>query len=99
MLTPYIPQPNINVIGEAQMQLRDERTWTLRDLLGLAGEPSTAAAPKRNKDSDIDETDAWYTTVQKPWPPSLVGNDWAFGAVGELTHCSNGPHQRAPPPM
>ena len=84
MHPPYLPRPYINVIVKAQMQLRDERTWTLRDLLGLAGEPPTAAAPKRNQDPDIDDTDAWYTPVQQPWPPSLVGNEWAFGSVGEF---------------
>ena len=79
-----MPSPSINVIVKAQMQLRDERAWTLRDLLGLAGEPPTAAAPKKNEDPDIDDPAAWCMTVQQPWPPSLVGNTWPFGAVGEF---------------
>jgi hypothetical protein len=73
---------NNNVIYKAQMQLWDECTWTLRDLLGLQGQPPTAAAPKKDTDPDIEESAAWYTQVQLPWPPSLVGNDWAFGGEG-----------------
>lgn len=60
------------------MQVRDERTWSLRDLLGLAGEPPTACSEvKEGEGPDA----GWYMKVQVPVHPILVGHcrefNWA----------------------
>ena len=52
------------------MEVRDERTWALRDLLGIAGEPPTSVASEENTHDD-----QWYITKQEPVMPELVGKE------------------------
>ena len=49
------------------MELRDRRVWSLRDLLGIAGEPPTSAG---DGSSDVE---SWYTQKQSPIHPRMVG--------------------------
>lgn len=54
------------------MELRDRRIWSLRDLLGVAGEPPTAAGDGST------EPESWYMQAQEPTRPKLVGNTRIF---------------------
>jgi len=70
--------PHTQFCSQAQMQLRDERTWTLRDLLGLAGEPPTAFSDRTGGEGPDEE---WYMQVQGPVHPQLVGGRREFNWV------------------
>ena len=60
------------------MELRDRRVWSLRDLLGIAGEPPTAAGDGST------EVESWYTNNQTPTHPTMVGAVSTFvPATGE----------------
>ena len=48
------------------MELRDRRVWSLRDLLGIAGEPPTAAGDGST------EVESWYTNNQTPTHPTMA---------------------------
>ena len=48
------------------MRRRESRTWQLRDLLGLAGEPPTSVERGQEEDS-------WYKPIVRRQPPALVG--------------------------
>jgi len=52
------------------MEARDEKTWALRDLLGIAGEPPTSAGSEENSNDE-----QWYITKQEPVFPELVGKE------------------------
>ena len=63
---------------QAQMELRDRRVWSLRDLLGVAGEPPTSAGDGST------EVESWYTGKQSPTHPTMVGSIKTFDpATGE----------------
>jgi hypothetical protein len=60
------------------MELRDRRVWSLRDLLGVAGEPPTAAGDGST------EVGSWHTNKQTPTLPTMVGAVRTFSpATGE----------------
>ena len=48
------------------MRLRESRTWLLRDLLGMAGEPPTCADPS-------EDPETWYLPIVRVQHPTLVG--------------------------
>ena len=60
--------PTINVIFslQKQMRLREERTWKLRDLLGMAMELPTFADPGQ-------DPEFWYKPIYRIQNPKLVG--------------------------
>ena len=62
------------VWAQAQMELRDQRVWSLRDLLGMANEPPTSAGDGSS------QIDTWYASAQHPIHPRLVGKTRTFFA-------------------
>ena len=56
------------------MELRDQRIWSLRDLLGMANEPPTPAGDGSS------QIDTWYASPQNPIHPRLVGRTTSFSA-------------------
>jgi len=63
--------------AQAQMELRDQRIWSLRDLLGMANEPPTSAG---DGSSHSICGDTWYASPQHPIHPRLVGKTRTFFA-------------------
>jgi hypothetical protein len=60
------------------MERRDRRVWSLRDLLGFASEPPTAAGDGSSN------VESWYTDKQNPTHPKMVGAVKMFSpATGE----------------
>ena len=55
------------------MRRRESRTWQLRGLLGLAGEPPTSAERGQEEDS-------WYKPIVGRQPTALVGRSRKINA-------------------